>query len=158
MQMNILVRRGKLMGDGFENDENLDVLQNIEFAIIEAAREFSGTDDYDVMRALDTIIKDFRDIERNREPKPHSFEGATLAIFQRVMAICDWRMGKGPGPEVVKDETVGDASIPEPTPLPESTLSHCLKKIRKSVDRWHGIGGSRGYLEFVANYFPQGTR
>lgn len=145
------------MANDYENDENIDVLQNLEFAIMEAAREFSGADDYDVMHALDAAIKDFRDLERGRTPKTHSFQGAPQAILQGVMAVCDWRMGKGPIPGVELQQTGEEKDIPDPQPLPAATLARCLKKIRKSVDNWHGVGGSRGYLEFIANYFPQGS-
>ena len=44
---------------GFE-DKDLDVLQNIEFAIVSVYRERSGLSDYNVMRALDALILTFR--------------------------------------------------------------------------------------------------
>ncbi|MDR1518886.1 MAG: hypothetical protein LBU23_01915 [Planctomycetota bacterium] len=145
------------MADESENDENLDVLQNIEFAVVSATDEFKDADDYDVMHALDILIKDFRDFERGREPKKRSLEGAAQAIFRDVMAICLWRMGKGAAPGVADGESAAPEDIPEPPPLPAATLSRCLKKIRKSVDNWNGVGGRRGYLEFIRRYFPPGS-
>lgn len=142
------------MADSFENDENLDVLQNIEFAIMAAAREFPEADDYDVMHALDAALKDFRDLERGRAPKTHSFQGAPYAIFQGIMAVCDWRIGKRPNPGAEIQQPGNEKDLPVPQPLPAATLARCLKKIRKSVDNWHGVGGRRGYLEFIAKCFP----
>ncbi len=140
------------MTSSFDDDERLDILQNIEFAIVPAADEFPASDDYDVMHALDLIIKDFRDIERGREPKSHSLDGAAQAIFQNVMAVCNWRLGKESLPDWIEAVNTGGMSDTGPASAP--LLSHCLMKIRKSVDSWHGVGGSRGYLEFIRKFFP----
>jgi len=45
--------------------------------------------------------------------------------------------------------------IKVPNPIDEKTVDEilgCLRKIRKSVDRWNKRGGQQGYLQFVSNF------
>lgn len=143
------------MSNGHEDYENLDVLQNIEVMIVSALEDFPDMDDYDAMNAVDALIKDFRDLERGREPKSRNLSDATGLIFERIRSVCSWRMGQGPAPGIGADGGDDDA---EPPLLSPATLSRCLKKVRKSMDRRHGAGGRRGYLEFIIQYFPPGSR
>lgn len=142
------------MADSFEDDDNLDVLQNIEFSIVSALETHPDMDDNDAMNAVDILIKDFRDIERGRKPKTHSLSGAVKSVFIRVRGICLLRMQPQPGLGGTQDAPSGDDLIPESALLPPATIFRCLKKIRKSMDRWHGTGGRRGYLEFIRRFFP----
>lgn len=145
------------MSDSFENDENLDVLQNIEFAIVSVLEDYPDMDDSDAMNAFDVLIKDFRDIERGRKPKANTLTEATGGIFTRVRNICLWRMRPEPALVEPPDAAMVGDPLPESQLLPPEAISRCLKKIRKSMDRWHGVGGRRGYLEFISKYFPPGS-
>jgi hypothetical protein len=46
----------------------------------------------------------------------------------------------------------GGAVIPQPKPITADEIVACLKRIRKSVQRWTKEGGRRGYLTFVEGY------
>ena len=144
----------------FNDDPNLDVLQNIEFAIVHACKgAHAGNTDYEVMRALDALLNDYRALTRGREPRPHMLDAGERAVYDAVKAMCDWRTGKSSPPDSADDaddENVDDAeALPlVPSPLSNEDMFACLKKIRKSVDRWNSVGGNRGYLNFVAPFVP----
>ena len=125
-------------------DKYLDVLQNIEFAIVSVYRERGGLLDYDVMRALDALIDFYRSESRGHTPKDvHLPEQETL-VFQRLKDMCEFRLGR-------KD--LGDniqATLGEEKTVHE--ILSCLRKVRKSVDRWNRRGGQQGYLQFVCQY------
>lgn len=142
------------MADSFEYDENLDLLQNIEFCMVSALDEYPDMDDSDAMNAFDVLVRDFRDIERGRKPKLHSLSGAVESVFVRVQGICLIRMLPQSGLGDMEDASFDAGLFPESALVPPETISRCLKKIRKSMDNWHGVGGRRGYLEFIRSYFP----
>lgn len=145
------------MADSFEYDENLDLLQNIESCVVAALDVHPGMDDSDVMGAFDVLIRNFHDIERGRGPKPNSLSGAAESVFVGVWGICLLRMQPQPGLADLDGAAFGADPFPESALVPPATISRCLKKIRKSMDRWHGVGGRRGYLEFIRRYFPTGS-
>jgi len=128
---------------GFE-DKDLDVLQNIEFAIVSVSRERSGLSDYNVMRALDALIGLYRAESRGHTQKPIALEDLDLAVFERVKAMCESRMGRA--------EQLDMAQLPPAIEKNLDDVLACLRKIRKSVDKWNKRGGPEGYLSFVSQY------
>ena len=122
----------------------LDVLQNIEQSILAVHRQRFELSDYDVMRALDALIAIYRAESRGHVPKQARLEDPEAMIFERVRAVCEWRIGRAVMPtgcELVSGPEYGVDEILE-----------CLRKIRKSVDWWNKQGGPRGYLKFVSDY------
>jgi hypothetical protein len=51
-------------------DEHLDVLQNIEFAIISVYRKQRGLRDSVILRAIEALIDSYRAESRGQTPKP----------------------------------------------------------------------------------------
>jgi len=112
-------------------DEHLDVLQNIEFAIVSVYREKSDLLDLAVMRALDALIDVYRAEARGHTPKAVSLPEPERIIFERARAVCKTLHG---------DDTTADVILA------------CMRKIRKSVEKWDKRGGQQGYLRFVSQY------
>jgi hypothetical protein len=125
-------------------EKNLDILQNIEFAIVSVYEDCPTLLDYRVMTALDALIGAYRAESRGHTQKPISLEDEEREIFDRVKTVCEWRMGRTEKPEGM------DVPPVQPTSLDE--IQSCLKKVRKSVDRWNSRGGPQGYLRFVSEY------
>jgi len=125
-------------------EKNLDILQNIEFAIVSVYEDHPTLLDYRVMGALDALIGAYRAESRGHTHKPISLEDQEKEIFDRVKSVCEWRMGRTEKPEGM------DVPPVQPTSLDE--IQSCLKKVRKSVDRWNSRGGPQGYLRFVSEY------
>ncbi len=64
-----------------------------------------------------------------------------------VETMCDWRLG---------DETLLSADMknrgPRPEPVSVDVIVACLKRIRKSVEKWNKQGGRQGYLTFIERF------
>ena len=126
-------------------DQYLDVLQNIEMAIVSVYREHSDLMDYDVDKVLNLLWTEYRNEKTGRKtPMPLLNPNARL-VYDRVREMCEWRLGRT---EMIgRDETV--AAKPEAISVEE--IMDCLKRIRKSVAMWTKEGGRQGYLYFIDN-------
>jgi hypothetical protein len=125
-------------------DEYLDVLQNIEFAIISVYRQHPDVRDSVVLRAIEAVIDTYRAEARGLIPKPLKLPETEAVIFARVREVCDLRLGRG-----------GLGMIAEQAPAQDKTVEEimaCLRRIRKSVERWNKRGGQQGYVTFVNQF------
>jgi hypothetical protein len=102
--------------------------------------------DFDVEAALNALISRYHAQSQGHEPCRISLnERATLAC-ERVGAMCEWRLGR----EEFVTEDGQDGPRPEPVTL--DVILACLKRIRKSVQKWNKEGGRQGYLTFVGRF------
>jgi hypothetical protein len=127
-------------------EQHADVLQNIEFAIVETYRQMSELLDYHVDAALETAIAGYSAEQQGRTPRAVTLEGARLRVYEAVRNVCEWRLGRE---EIQVGNALADAPL-QPKRLDE--IVSCLKRIRKSVQRWTKQGGRQGYLRFVSQY------
>ena len=134
-----------LQGD-FE-EKYMDVLQNIEFGILSVYREHPEMVDWDALKAIETLIREYQ-----AELKDHPLPVVAMQPFAReahdsVRAMCEWRLGRNPA-------QVEEGQSPELSPEPKTTdeMILCLKRIRKSIEHWNRRGGRRGYLDFISEY------
>ncbi|NCQ17348.1 MAG: hypothetical protein COZ80_11745 [Ignavibacteria bacterium CG_4_8_14_3_um_filter_37_9] len=125
------------------DEKYLDVLQNIEFGIVSVYQKQNDLKDYEVMNALDALIDNYRFEIRGYTPKEYPLTDKEILVFKEVREMCEFRLGRKN-----LDET-GLAILEQKTT--EEILS-CLRKIRKSVERWNSRGGKQGYLNFVKEY------
>jgi hypothetical protein len=123
---------------------HLDVLQNIERSIVAVHRQSVQLSDYDIMRALDALIALYRAESRGHVPKQANLEDPEAIIFERVKAVCEWRIGRA--------EMPGDSVLFSGPEYSVDEILDCLRKVRKSVERWNKHGGPKGYLNFVSDY------
>lgn len=126
-------------------DQYLDVLQNIEMAIVMVYREHRDLLDYDVDAVLNLLWKEYRNEQINKAtPKPILNANAQL-VYERVRQMCEWRLGR----TVI---TAGDEFVKmKPEPISIDEITDCLKRIRKSVELWNKRSGRQGYLYFIDN-------
>ena len=75
-------------------EKNLDILQNIEFAIASVYEDHPTFLDYRVMGALDALVGAYRAESRGHTQKQISLEDEEREIFDRVKSVCEWRMGR----------------------------------------------------------------
>ena len=127
-------------------EEFEDVLQNLEFAIVSVARQVPTLVDYDVESALENLLRHYSAEAQNRTVTLPQLNTARQAIFDRVQAMCEWRLGRS------NVQAEGGPAIPMPRTISVDELVACLKRIRKSVQRWTKQGGRRGYLTFVDQF------
>jgi hypothetical protein len=123
-------------------EKNLDVLQNIEFGIVEVYRADRSLLDIDVQDAIDALVRHYHAEEEHRRPPTLKIGDRAHQVFASVQRMCEWRLGRSlPG-----ETAMAGAAIPV------SELVACLREIQKSVPRWSRQGGRRGYLDFVSQY------
>jgi hypothetical protein len=126
-------------------DEFTDVLQNIEFAIVTEFRRDKSILDMNVMDAVNALARWYEAEEQKRNPpQPHLTE-RSQRIFDAAWKACEWRLGRHPGLPYPPDELTT-------TPLTPAEMAACLKRIRKSIERWSKQNGRQGYLSFVKQY------
>ena len=127
-------------------EENLDILQNLEFAVVEVWRAHPEMTDYVAQRACEAARQFYRAEQRGSPPKPPALTGLDATAFESLKAMCEFRLGRSPGP---KSET----EIPV-TPIPVEKLVACLQELAKSVERHTRSGGRQGYLTFIDGFLP----
>lgn len=126
-------------------DRHLDVLQNIEFAIVSISRADASLHDLDVLDAVEALVRHYHAEEEQRRPPVANLADRARRVFGMVKQVCEWRLGRSPLP--------AHADAPGAV-IPLAELVECLRGIQKSVRRWNRHGGRRGYLEFVSRYVP----
>ena len=107
-------------------------------------RKQRGLRDLDVMRALDALIDVYRAEARGHTPKDISLPEPEGTVFQSVKNMCDFRLGR----QVVATRV----HIPFEGDKTASDILACLRKIRRSAERWNKRGGQQGYLQFVSEF------
>jgi hypothetical protein len=128
-------------------ERHMDVLQNIEAALVEVYNKNSILTDTRTMYAVETLIKVYTGELRGREVAPSQLKPEEREAYDAAKAMCDFRLGRT-SMEDKKGKKVGVA--PEPITLEE--IIACLKRILKSINTWYKRGGRRGYYEFVRRY------
>jgi hypothetical protein len=134
-------KEGVAMPLSFE-ERYADVLQNIEFAIVDTDRRLGDALDYHVDAGLEAAVARYAAEQQGRAPREVTLEGARREMYEAVRNVCEWRLGRQELPDA--------PGQPEPKTVEEVVM--CLKRVRKSVQRWTKQAGRRGYLDFVSSY------
>ena len=125
------------------DEKYLDVLQNIEFGIVSVYQKQNDLNDYDVMNALEALIDAYRLEIRGHTPKEYSLTAKESLVFGEVREMCEFRLGR---------KNLDETSLAILEQKTTEEILSCLRKIRKSVERWNSRGGKQGYLNFVKEY------
>jgi hypothetical protein len=129
-------------------EQHEDVLQNIEFGIISVYREHPEMTDWQVLDAIQALIRTYQAEERGRQVDSPSLEPLAQQVYDMAGAMCEWRLGRD---QFVSEE--GDKPIDLPIePLSLDEIAACLKRIRKSIKFWSKRGGRQGYLNYVEQF------
>jgi hypothetical protein len=128
-------------------DEHLDVLQNIEFAIINVFRSEETLADYDVDKVLTILISEYQAEYSQRNSTKPDLSPLRERLYRSVKHMCEWRLGReaiGGKGKHLKMKTSESSSVVE--------MVACLKRVRKSVETWNKRGGQRGYLQYIDQF------
>src|ERR1035437_959329 len=109
-------------------DEYLDVLQNLEWAIVNEFRQDRSILDLDARAAVNALVRHYEAESESRGAAGAPLPDRARRIFEAVRPICEWRLGRAPAPDKSPSES-------DPT-LTVADLVRCLKRIRKSIDFW----------------------
>jgi hypothetical protein len=128
-------------------DNYLDVLQNIEFAIVSVYRENPDLLDYDVDKVLNLLWTEYRNEQQDKTSSVPQLGVNAQLVYARVKSMCEWRLGR----QNLKAEKDGQPVGMDLKQLTQDEIMACLKRIRKSVELWTKKGGRQGYLYFIDN-------
>jgi hypothetical protein len=70
-------------------EEKLDVLQNIEFGIIEVYRADKSLLDFDVKDAMDALVRHYHAEEERRTPPVMRLGDRARRMFSSVQPVCE---------------------------------------------------------------------
>jgi hypothetical protein len=128
-------------------EEYLDVLQNIEFAIVSTYHDHPEMADAHVIRALEAVIGSYRAEMAGRPAEEFSAARIEAELYRAIRNMCEWRLGR------IRPDDADAADLgPAPEPIKIDEIMLCLKRILKSVNRWNKSSGQRGYLTFIVQY------
>ena len=128
-------------------EQYLDVLQNIEFALVSVYNQEPKLTDYGSLYAVETLIKVYTAELQGRTVALPQFQPHEQAAYDAVKSMCDWWLGR----ETLENaEDKGELKMDNPR-TPEEIIA-CLKRIQRSIQGWQKRGGRRGYYEFVKQY------
>jgi hypothetical protein len=128
-------------------EEHLDILQNIEFAIISVYRREPLLVDFDVENAVNALIMHYQAQAQKRETRLPNLNERSKQVYDLVESMCEWRLGND---ALVSEEM--KARGPRPKPVPLDVIIACLKRIRKSIQTWNKQGGRQGYLTYIGRF------
>jgi hypothetical protein len=127
-----------------------DVLQNIEFALVQVYRADEEMTDYDALQAINALIRTYQAEERRRQPPALRLLPAQEAALESVQGMCELRLGRA---QLRKKEETAELP-PMIAPVTLAEIIACLKRVRKSIELWRKEGGRRGYYDFVSPFLP----
>ena len=125
-------------------DEYLDVLQNLEFAIVNEYRQDRSILDLDARAAANALVRHYEAESESRSATSAPLSDRARRIYEAVRRMCEWRLGRAPAPDNSPSDLDATLTVAELVP--------CLKRIRKSIDFWTKESGRQGYLNFVSKY------
>ena len=128
-------------------EKHTDVLQNIEFAVAQMYREHPEMTDYAVMRVYEALIDAYAAERVGREPRTWNPTELDQRLFDAARDICEWRLGR----RSLDTGASGDLGQPSEA-IEVETLISCLKRLRKSVQKWTKRSGRQGYLSFMTQF------
>jgi len=126
-------------------DSKIDILQNLEFSVVQVWRSNREMSDYVALRAYEAAFQVYRAELRGHAPKPMELKGLDATTFAAVKTMCEFRLGRG-------SLTIAGSEHVPPIPLP--LLVDCLRELAKSVERHTKWSGRQGYLTFIEGFLP----
>lgn len=118
-------------------DEYLDILQNIEAAVIGYWGTNPSIKDAQVQAVYEKLFSNYDRRKRSLPELPAHFQPLTMSLYEEVKAVCESRVIGSP------DE------LPDLENVTPGVMVLCLKKLLDSVKFWSKQNGARGYLQYV---------
>ena len=128
-------------------EKYFDVLQNMEFAIVNVYHKHPDLTDYDVEKVLNALVREYQSQQKGREFARPALKPVAEDVYVGVKQMCEWRLGH--------QKLTGNkprTNNPSPEPISVDEVIICLKRIIKSVGTWNKRGGQQGYLQYVDQF------
>ena len=129
------------------DEKYTDVLQNIEFALMQTYRAHHEMTDWEAHDAVKGLIRMYQAETRGRAAPTLRLNSIAQEAYDNVKTMVDWRMGRGQA--LVPEGQPVDVPM---TPKTVDEIIACLKTILSSIELWQKERGRRGYFDFVSQF------
>ncbi len=129
--------------------EYMDVLQNIEYAIVSVYKQHPDLTDYDVIHVFDALADAYSGEKVGRPPRYFRLSERENILLNYTRQTCELRLGRiviEPEPDMASD------IVPSSDVLQIDEIILCLKKLTMSAKKWNKRNGMRGYLNFISQF------
>ena len=116
-----------------------DVLQNIEFALMQTYRRHAEMTDWEAHDAVKGLIRTYQANTRGRAAPTLHLNSIAQEAYENVKTMVEWRLGHGQ-PLLPEGQPV-DVSM---TPKTVDEVIACLKTILSSIELWQKERGRAG--------------
>jgi hypothetical protein len=124
-----------------------DVLHNLEFGIVQVYHRHPELVDWDAEAALNALMVFYNAQAQGKSAELRVLPSLQGEVARSVRVMCELHLGQG--------SLLDENDQPVEFGLPPKTIEEiiaCLKRIRKSIQRWNKGGGRQGYLNFIKDY------
>jgi hypothetical protein len=131
-------------------EEHLDVLQNLEFAIVEVYRKTPDLIDAEVLTAIESLVRIYGAEAQGKSLRSRPLGGMSQSVADIVQVFCELRLGRSPiaDPPIEPDDRPG-GDLPT---ISLEVLVDCLKRIQSSIKFWNKKNGRQGYLNYIQQF------
>lgn len=134
------------MADPFE-EKYLDVLHNIETALVHSYDEHAELTDWETRDAVKALMRTYKAELSGRAAPNLNLKPLTQEAYNNLKMLCDWRLGRA----ILLTEG-GKPPKDSPPPKTLDEMIACLQRILRSIEMWQKEGGRRGYYNFVNGF------
>jgi len=75
-------------------EERLDIMQNLEFAVARFYRQHAEMTDFAVLQTYETLLQVYSAEITGRSPKPVAADRLEAELLRDVKQMCEWRVGR----------------------------------------------------------------
>ncbi len=129
------------------DEKYADVLENIEFALLQPYRAHVEMTDWEARDAVKALIRTYQAETRGRAAPSLKLNPLAQEAYDSIKMICDWRLGRA---EMLLSE--GKPMDVAMTAKTVEEIISCLKTIHRSIELWQKERGRRGYFDFVSQF------
>jgi hypothetical protein len=131
-------------------DDYLDVLQNIEFGIVQFYHQTPDLIDAEVANAVEALTRIYEAEAQGKRVSSRPIRGMTKQVMVVIQAMCEIRLGRADESAADQLQLPGDLSGDQIVTPAE--IAACLKRIRSSIKFWTERGGRQGYLDYIQQF------
>jgi hypothetical protein len=145
------------MGKREIEEKHVDVLHNIETSIVVIYRNEKTLTDWDVLRAVESLIDEYQAEKSGREPRKTVLKPLAEATRDLVHSTCEMTLGRLLTIVETEEKVLGifKRKRYEGVPIEPKTVDElllCLRRIRDSIQFWTKESGRQGYLQYIDQF------
>jgi hypothetical protein len=128
-------------------EKHLDVLQNMEFAIIQIYRSTTDLIDLEVLNAIESLIRTYNLEVKGGFASSPKVKGISATVAEAVKEVCELRLGRTSADNkwIQSTDEITEAKTVQ-------NIIDCLSRIRSSIKFWTKKEGRQGYLNYINKF------